>query len=70
MSEVDRTLRKIKNVREYGDKTSKESKNLEEVEDANYATETRNVTWETETGEIKRDRTTRTEKRKVRKRGD
>ena len=43
---------------------------LEEVEDANYATETRNVTWETETGEIKRDRTTRTEKRKVRKRGD
>ena len=34
MSEVDRTLRKIKNVREYCDKTIKESKNLEEVEDA------------------------------------
>ena len=27
MSEVDRTLRKIKNVREYCDKTIKESKN-------------------------------------------
>lgn len=36
MSEVDRTLKKIKNARAYCDKIIKESKNLKEVEDAEF----------------------------------
>ena len=41
---------------------------LEEANDANYATEIRSVSWDTDTGEIIGDRTTRTEKRKVKRR--